>query len=221
DTAQGRIVADEEIKRRLASAHPYADWLRDHMVAIDDLPSPPRGPAEPHQAVVQRQRMFGYSDEDLRLLITPMASTGEEPTGSMGTDTALAVLSDRSRLLYDYFSQGFAQVTNPPLDAIRERLVTMMGSTVGPEANLLDPRPESCRQIGIPYPVIDNTQLARLRHVSMPGLRSKTLAALFDTARKGAGLERALAEVKRLASEAVDEGCTILILSDRNADRKL
>src|SRR5713226_4209376 len=144
-----------------------------------------------------------------------MASSGEEPIGSMGTDTALAVLSDRPRLLYDYFKQAFAQVTNPPLDAIREELVTTMGSTVGPEGNLLDPRPESCRQIQIRYPVIDNDQVAKLRHVYEPGFRSITLPMLFDPRQGGRALERAIEELKKRASDAVDAGYTIVILSDR------
>jgi glutamate synthase (ferredoxin) len=219
DTAQGRIVPDEEIKRDLAAAHPYADWLRENLVDIDDLPAPPYLPRPSAEAVIQRQRMFGYTDEDLRLLLTPMAVNGEEPIGSMGTDSAMAVLSDRPHLLYDYFQQTFAQVTNPPLDAIREQLVTAMGSTVGPEGNLLDPRPESCRQIKIEYPVIDNVQLARLRHVYLPAFRSTTIPALFDPARGSAALERAVEELKQRASDAVDAGYTIVILSDRGADR--
>jgi glutamate synthase (ferredoxin) len=149
-----------------------------------------------------------------------MATNGEEAIGSMGTDSALAVLSDRSRLLYDYFSQGFAQVTNPPLDAIREELVTTMGSTVGPEANLLDPRPESCRQIGIKYPVIDNSQLAKLRHVYEPGFKAITLPMLFDPRQGGPGLEHAMDQLKRQAMAAVEAGYTIVILSDRGADRE-
>ena len=132
--------------------------------------------------MLRRQQLFGYTHEDLRLLLAPMATNGEEPIGSMGTDTSLAVLSDRPRLLYDYFKQVFAQVTNPPLDAIREELVTSMESTIGPEGNLLDPRPESCRQIKIKYPVIDNDQLAKLRHVYDPGSASITLPMLFDAA---------------------------------------
>jgi glutamate synthase domain-containing protein 2/glutamate synthase domain-containing protein 3 len=163
--------------------------------------------------------MFGYTDEDLGVLLTPMAQNGEEPIGSMGTDSALAVLSDRPRLLYDYFKQTFAQVTNPPLDAIREQMVTTMSSTVGPEGNLLDARPESCRQITIDYPVIDNEQLARLRHVYLPAFRSTTLATVFDAARGGAGLARALEDLKQRASDAVAAGYTIVILSDRDADR--
>ena len=154
------------------------------------------------------------------LILAPMATGGEEAIGSMGTDTALAVLSDRSRLLYDYFSQGFAQVTNPPLDAIREELVTTMGSTVGPEGNLLDPRPESCRQIKIKYPVIDNDQLAKLRHVYEPGFKAITLPMLFDPRQDGPGLEHAMEHLKRQASAAVEAGYTILILSDRGADRE-
>src|SRR5262249_13778855 len=154
-----------------------------------------------------------YTQEDLRLVLSPMATDGQEPIGSMGTDTSLAVLSDRPRLLYDYFKQVFAQVTNPPLDAIREELVTTMGSTVGPEGNLLDPQPQSCGQIKIAYPVIDTHQLARLRHVYEPGFRSTTLPMLFEPRHNGSGLERALDELKKRASDAVEAGYTILILS--------
>ena len=219
DTAKGRIVSDDEIKSELASAQPYAKWLAEHLVDIEDLPAAPYLPPVSHETVARRQQMFGYTQEDLRLLLAPMATSGEEAIGSMGTDTALAVLSDRSRLLYDYFAQVFAQVTNPPLDAIREELVTMMGSTVGPEGNLLDPRPESCRQIKIEYPVIDNDQTAKLRHVYEPGFKSITLPMLFDPRKGGSGLEEAMEHLKRQASAAVEAGYTILILSDRGADR--
>jgi glutamate synthase (NADPH/NADH) large chain len=219
DTAQGRIVSDEEIKKDLAAAHPYERWLADNLVDIDSLPEAPYLPRHSHESVRRRQHMFGYTQEDLRLLLAPMATDGLEPVGSMGTDTSLAVLSDRPRLLYDYFKQVFAQVTNPPLDAIREELVTTMSSTVGPEGNLLDPQPESCRQIQITYPVINNEQLAKLRHVYEPGFRSTTLPMLFDSGQGGAGLERAMDELKKRASDAVEAGYTILILSDRSADR--
>ena len=151
DTARGRIVSDEEVKRELAAAHPYKEWLT-HLIDIDQLDPAPYLPAPSHETVTQRQQLFGYTHEELRILMAPMALSGEEAIGSMGTDTALAALSDKPRLLYDYFAQNFAQVTNPPLDAIREELVTSMESTIGPEGNLLDPRPESCRQIGIKYP---------------------------------------------------------------------
>src|SRR5262245_45248247 len=143
DTAQGRIVSDEEIKAKLAAEHPYGEWLREQLVTLDELPPAPVAQPD-HETVLTRQLAFGYTHEDLRLLLAPMAKQGEEPIGSMGTDTALAVLSDRPRPLYDYFKQLFAQVTNPPLDAIREELVTSMESTIGPEGNLLQPTPESC-----------------------------------------------------------------------------
>ncbi|MEQ1871085.1 MAG: glutamate synthase large subunit [Vicinamibacterales bacterium] len=218
DTARGRIVSDEEVKRDLASAKPYKEWL-EHIIDINDLDPAPYLPPPSHETVRQRQQLFGYTHEDLRLLIAPMATTGDEAIGSMGTDTSLAALSDRPRMLFDYFAQSFAQVTNPPLDAIREELITSMESTIGPEGNLLDPRPESCRQIMIKYPVIDNAQLGKLRHVYDPGFRAIRLPMLFDPQQNGLGLERAMEDLKRRANDAVEAGYTILILSDRDADR--
>jgi glutamate synthase (ferredoxin) len=219
DTAQGRIVSDEEIKRRLAAEHPYGTWLAEHLTDIEDLPDAPYLPPPSHETVLRRQKMYGYTQEDLRILLAPMAADGAEPIGSMGTDTSLAVLSDRPRLLFDYFKQVFAQVTNPPLDAIREELVTSMESTVGPEGNLLEPRPESCRQIKIKYPIIDNDQLAKLRYVYEPGFRSISLPMLFDWRKGAAGLEQALEDLKNRASDAVEAGYTVVILSHRGADR--
>jgi glutamate synthase (NADPH/NADH) large chain len=218
DTAEGRIVDDEEIKRTLAAAQPYGEWLRRHLIDIDDLPAA-RAERPDHPTVFRRQQAFGYTQEDLRTLLTPMALGGEEPIGSMGSDTALAVLSDRPRLLYDYFAQLFAQVTNPPLDAIREELVTSMASTLGPEGNLLEARPESCRQIKIATPVIHNDHVAKLRHLP-PGspFRSTTLPLLYDPAEDGPGLERAMAALCHKASRAVAAGYGILILSDRGVD---
>jgi glutamate synthase (ferredoxin) len=215
DTAKGRIVDDEEIKGELAAEHPYQQWLDEHLVDIDDLPDGPVEEPE-HETVFKRQQAFGYTQEDLRWLIAPMAMNGEEPVGSMGTDTALAVLSNRPRLLYDYFKQLFAQVTNPPLDAIREELVTDMGSTIGPERNLLKPEPESCRQIKIKYPIIHNEHVAKLRHLppDVP-FRSTTLSMLYDPETDGSGLEQAMADLCRRASDAVAAGYDMLILSDR------
>ncbi|HVW06159.1 MAG TPA: glutamate synthase large subunit [Vicinamibacterales bacterium] len=215
DTKQGRIVDDEEVKETLAQAQPYAEWLADNLLHIEDLPDAPEVPRPSPRTVRQRQQVFGYTEEDLKILIGPMAARGEEPIGSMGSDAAIAVLSDRSRLLYDYFTQLFAQVTNPPLDAIREKLVTSMESTVGPEGNLLDPRPESCRQITITYPIIDNDQLAKLRHIAVRGFTSQTLPMLFDPAEDGPGLERAMDALCAEAEAAVRAGINILILSDR------
>jgi glutamate synthase (ferredoxin) len=221
DTAKGRIVADDEIKRELAAEHPYREWLDKHLIDIKEFPLA-RAVQPEHETVFIRQQAFGYTQEDLRLLLAPMATQGEEPVGSMGTDTSLAVLSNRPRLLYDYFKQLFAQVTNPPLDAIREELVTSMASTIGPERNLLKPEPESCQQIYIKYPIIDNDDVAKLRHLPPDSpFRSTTLSMLFDPTEGGEGLERAMEELCRRASEVVDAGYNILILSDRGLGPKL
>jgi glutamate synthase (ferredoxin) len=214
DTAQGRIIDDEEIKAQLAAEHPYADWLRDNLVRLEDLPEPP-APAPDHETVLHRQIAFGYTHEDLRILLAPMATKGEEPVGSMGTDTALAVLSNRPRPLYDYFKQLFAQVTNPPLDQIREELVTSMESTVGPERNLLEPEPASCRQIVLKDPVLSNEELAKLRHVAVHGFKARTLPMLWPVAEGAPALERALEELQRQASRAIADGYNVVILSDR------
>jgi len=215
DTSKGRIIDDEEIKRELAAQQPYRQWLDAHLVDIDDLPAA-RAEQPEHESVLRRQHAFGYTQEDVRLILAPMAQQGEEPVGSMGTDSALAVLSQKPRLLFDYFKQLFAQVTNPPLDAIREELVTDMGSTIGPERNLLNPEPESCLQIKIKYPIIHNEHMAKLRHVPADSsFRSTTLSLLFDPEQGGAGLERVMEDLCRRASEAVAAGYNILILSDR------
>jgi glutamate synthase (ferredoxin) len=221
DTAEGRIIEDTEIKHRFATEHPYGEWLRKHMISLEDLPEPTHVPAPDHSTVLHRQQAFGYTHEDLRILLAPMATNREEPVGSMGTDTSLAVLSNRPRLLYDYFKQLFAQVTNPPLDCIREELITQMSTTVGPERNLLKPEPESCRQIKLRYSILDNTELAKLRHVDRPGLKSITLPILFPIAEGEAGLRAALDELCRKASEAIAQGYTIIVLSDRGVDKNM
>src|SRR3989475_3849228 len=219
DTGKGRIVDDEEIKGELAGELPYGTWLRENSVSLDELPEHP-APAPDHETVLQRQIAFGYTHEDLRILLLPMAKNGEEPVGSMGTDTALAVLSDRPRPLYDYFKQLFAQVTNPPLDQIREELVTSMESTVGPEGNLLRAQPASCRQIVIKDPVLSNEDVAKLRHVAHAWFKSVTLPMLYPVAEGAAGLERALEELQRAASAAIAEGANIVIMSDRGLTRE-
>ncbi len=218
DTAQGRIIHDEELKRAFAAHHPYGEWLKTYLKPLASLPEPPQVPAPDHATVRTRQLAFGYTHEDLRILLGPMAAGGEEPVGSMGTDTSLAVLSNRPRLLYDYFKQLFAQVTNPPLDAIREELVTQMSTTIGPEGNLLEPTPEAARQIKLATPILDNEQLARIRHVDLPGFRSTTIPMLFPVAAGLAGLGRAMEDLCDRASQAVADGHTYLILSDRGAD---
>ena len=224
DTSEGRIVDDEEIKRTLADARPYGEWLRDGLVHLEDLPH--RDFLLPqHATVVRHQRQFGYTSEELKVLLAPMARTGAEPIGSMGTDTPIAVLSDRPRLLFDYFSQLFAQVTNPPLDAIREELVTSMGATLGPEGNLLDPGSGSCRQLVLPYPVLTNEELAQLLYIHEPGgpqgFRSFAVDGLYPVAEGGAGLRTALDDVRTRVSEAIADGASIIILSDRHSTAAL
>jgi glutamate synthase domain-containing protein 2/glutamate synthase domain-containing protein 1/glutamate synthase domain-containing protein 3 len=221
DTVRGRIMADEEVKAEIAREHPYGEWLALHLKDIEELAPAPDLPSPDHDNVLRRQHAFGYTQEDLRILLAPMALNGEEPLGSMGNDTTLAVLSDRPRLLYDYFKQLFAQVTNPPLDAIREEIITSMESTIGPERNLLKPEPESCQQIKIRYPIIDNDQVAKLRHLDTYSheFRSITLPMLYDPSEGGGALERALDKLRLRATAAVEAGYNILILSDRGVDR--
>ena len=224
DTAQGRVVDDSEVKDELASAEPYGAWLHAGVVHFDDLP-PRRLLVPEHSQVLRQQRQFGYTSEELKLLLAPMARTGGEAIGSMGTDTPIAVLSRRPRLLFDYFSQLFAQVTNPPLDAIREEMVTSLASTIGAEGNLFDAGPASCRHIALPWPVIDNQDLARLQYVNedgnLPGFRAAVIDGLFEAATGGGGLAEALAEARAAASKAVQDGARILILSDRFASPEL
>ena len=168
DIEQGRIIEDDEIKDSLAKEQPYSDWLHAGVVRLSELPSREHI-VYPHSSVLRRQRAFGYTEEELRIIISPMAKNGAEPIGSMGTDTPIAALSSKPRLLFDYFTQLFAQVTNPPLDAIREELVTSLGCSIGPENNILSPGPASCRQISIQFPVLDNDELAKIIHVNADG----------------------------------------------------
>ena len=224
DTSQGRIVADEEIKAELASQHPYKKWIEENLVSIDDLP--PRHMLVPqHSSIVQRQRAFGYTLEDLRIILAPMAKAGVEPIGSMGSDTPVAVLSDRSRLLYDYFFQLFAQVTNPPLDAIREELVTSLSNTIGSSGNILDPAPSSIHQIQIPFPIIDNDQLAKLlyinEHGENPGFKSFVVDGLYEVKKGGEGLKAAIEEIRNTVTLAIENGANIIILSDRHISTDL
>jgi glutamate synthase (NADPH) large chain len=221
DTGAGRIIEDEEVKSALAAEHPYADWLHAGMVHLRDLPDRARELPDSRVLVVQQQ-MFGYTEEDLRILLAPMASTGAEPLGSMGSDTPLAVLSDRSRLLYDYFSQLFAQVTNPPLDAIREELVTSLGTATGPEHNLLEPGPASCRQVVLPFPVISDSDLAKIVHINddgnLSGFASHVVDGRYEVAGGGDALVARLAEIRAEVSAAIAGGARIIVLSDRGAE---
>ncbi|AZG46937.1 glutamate synthase large subunit [Gordonia insulae] len=224
DTAAGRIVDDEEIKDELAAEHPYQEWLDAGLVHIDEVQALPHVHM-PHDRVTLRQQVFGYTDEELNLLVAPMATTGAEAIGSMGTDTPIAVLSARPRMLFDYFQQMFAQVTNPPLDAIREEVVTSIGGTIGSEADLLHPGPESCRQISLPSPVIDNDTLAKLVRINenddLPDFSSAHIHGLYEVSEGGEGLRRALDEIRAKVSAAIDDGVSIIVLSDRESDEKL
>ncbi|HWP84510.1 MAG TPA: glutamate synthase large subunit, partial [Terriglobia bacterium] len=221
DTQEGRIVDDEEIKHRYASEHPYGQWLKTYLLPLESLPEGKNLPEPDPDTLLQRQQLFGYTLEDLRLILGPMAENKAEPVGSMGTDTSLAVLSNRPRLLYDYFKQLFAQVTNPPLDAIREELVTQMSITVGPEGNLLDPQPESCQQVKLQSPILKNEELARLWDLDLPDLKSKVLPILFPVAEGAAGLAKAMDDLCNRASQAIDSGYNILILTDRGVNKDM
>ncbi|HYM48850.1 MAG TPA: glutamate synthase central domain-containing protein, partial [Burkholderiaceae bacterium] len=218
DTRAGRIIDDAELKKRYTSAQPYRKWLDENIVPLSNLPLPTDVPVPDHTTVFSRQQAFGYTHEDLRILLTPMGQKGEEPIGSMGNDAALAVLSDRPRLLYDYFKQLFAQVTNPPLDAIREELVTQVETPLGPESNLFAAGPESCRMLKLKTPVLDNEELAKIRQLNRNGFRAITLPMLFPAGSDGAALAQALDELRRKASEAIAQGYTFIILSDRGVD---
>ena len=206
----------------LAAEHPYEQWLDDGLVEFADLPAREHLVFS-HDSVLRRQQLFGYTHEELKIIVAPMAKSAYEPLGSMGTDTPLAVLSERPRLLFDYFSQLFAQVTNPPLDAIREEVVTSVASTVGPEANLLAPGPESCRQLALPFPIIDNDELAKIIHAnadgSYPGLQAKVIKGLYRVAGGGLALERALSAICSEVSSAIESGARVIVLSDRNTDQ--
>ncbi len=266
DTEEGRIIADEEIKHTIATAHPYRQWLDENLVRLEDLPTPQpdegwatlageaagqnghktnganghkrngaagstlaglpdlyhfHGSPPDHDTIIQRQQVFGYTFEDLRLILTPMARDGVEPLGSMGNDAPLAVLSDRPQLLYSYFKQLFAQVTNPPIDALREELITSTEVIIGAEKNLLEPHPDNCRQIKLKTPLLTNEELAKLRTIQQSGFRAITLPILFNVTEDGPGLERAMAELCERADRVIAGGeANILILSDRGIDRE-
>jgi len=220
DTKEGRIISDEEIKQEMASAEPYGQWLKENLVRFDDLPGVlEKEPAVNHHTTLQRLQAFGYNFEDLRVNIGPMAQNSIQPVGSMGTDTPLAVLSDKPQLLYNYFKELFAQVTNPPIDPIREELITSTTLTIGTEGNLVEPTPQSCRQLRLHDPILRNSDMEKLRQIDQPGIKSMTLPILFKPSEGKAGLERAIVELCQAADRAIANGTTILILSDKGVDR--
>ncbi|MGW3566217.1 glutamate synthase large subunit [Streptomyces sp. NPDC000941] len=221
DTAEHRIIEDDEIKATLAAEQPYGDWLDAGLVDLTDLPEREHI-VHTHASVTRRQQTFGYTEEELRVILAPMAKTGAEPIGSMGTDSPIAALSERPRLLFDYFTQLFAQVTNPPLDAIREELVTSLISSLGPQGNLLESTPAACRSVTLPFPVIDNDELAKLIHINadgdMPGLKAATLSGLYRVGGGGEALAARLAEICAEADAAIEDGARLIVLSDRHSD---
>ncbi|MBO0610497.1 glutamate synthase large subunit [Myceligenerans salitolerans] len=225
DTGSGRIVEDDEVKTGLATRHPYRQWIDEHSVHLDDLPEREHV-AHSTASVRRRQRAFGYTEEELKILLTPMASSGAEPLGAMGSDTPIAVLSQRPRLLFDYFTQMFAQVTNPPLDAIREELVTSIGSAIGPEPNLLADLPEHARKLVVGFPVLDNDKLAKIVHVdrdpNLEGIfRSEVVRGLYDVSGGGAALHARLEEIFAEVDAHVEAGASFIVLSDRHSTAEL
>ncbi|MEU0736034.1 glutamate synthase central domain-containing protein, partial [Streptomyces lavendulocolor] len=221
DTAEHRIIEDDEIKAALAAEHPYQEWLESGIIELEDLPEREHI-VHTHASVTRRQQTFGYTEEELRVILAPMARTGGEPLGSMGTDSPIAALSERPRLLFDYFTQLFAQVTNPPLDAIREELVTSLHSSLGPQGNLLEPTAASCRSVTLPFPVIDNDELAKLIHINadgdMPGMTAATLSGLYRVSGGGDALAARIEEICAEADAAIEGGARLIVLSDRHSD---
>ncbi|MFD4179076.1 MULTISPECIES: glutamate synthase large subunit [Streptomyces] len=221
DTAEHRIIEDDEIKASLAAEQPYQEWLETGEIELSDLPEREHI-VHTHASVTRRQQTFGYTEEELRVILAPMARTAGEPLGSMGTDSPIAALSERPRLLFDYFTQLFAQVTNPPLDAIREELVTSLRSSLGPQGNILEPTAAACRSVTLPFPVIDNDELAKLIHINadgdMPGMKAATLSGLY---RVGGGGEALAARIEQICTEvdaAIEDGARLVVLSDRHSD---
>ena len=219
DTEQGRIVADEEIKQKIATEQPYRLWLNEHFIGLEDLPAA-TAKATDHKTIVQRQQAFGYTFEDIRIVLLPMARDGVQPLGSMGTDTPLAVLSNKPQPLYNYFKQLFAQVTNPPIDSIREEIVTSSGTSLGPEGNLLDPRPECCAGIKLKSPILTNEEFAKIQKCRLSNFKPVTLPILFPAAAGVQGLEKAVDELCQQVTKAIKAGKTFIILSDRGVDKE-
>ncbi len=222
DTAQRRIIEDDEVKAELAALQPWQEWLDAGRVRLKELPEREHI-VHPIASITRRQRTFGYTEEEVRILLTPMGQTGAEPLGAMGSDTPIAVLSERPRLLFDYFVQQFAQVTNPPLDSIREEVVTSLALGLGPERNLLEWGPEHTRTITLDFPVIDNDELAKLQNIdkALPGRRSATIRGLYHLEHGEDALERRLEEISAEVDAAIADGAEFIILSDRDSNKDL
>ena len=218
DTAQGRIVSDEEIKQQIATAKPYQEWLESNLIELKDLPDIPHRVLPEHETLVQRQKMFGYTYEDVRKILVPMALTGMEPLGAMGIDSPVAVLSNQAQPLFNYFKQLFAQVTNPPIDSIREEIVTSSYTTLGSEGDITAPNAASCQQILLKTPILDNDELAKLKHIDRDGFKCMTLPITFRVAEGEVGLQGALERLFEAADKAIEDGANLIVLSDHLAD---
>lgn len=221
DTIEGRIISDDEIKERIINEHPYQEWLKEHLISLSELPEAPEAAKSDKEALVQHQQAFGYTYEGIRKFLEPMAKTGVDPIGSMGNDVPLAVLSEKPQLLYSYFKQLFAQVTNPPIDSNFEEIITAQETTIGPERNLIKPEPESCRQIRLPSPIITNGDLAKIRHINRDGFKTVTLDIVYPIQEGPGALEIALEKLFAEADRAIAEGGNLLILSDRGLNEQL
>jgi len=220
DTQQGRIIEDEELKRKISTERPYRQWLKEHLVHLSDIPDAPEVPLPDHHTLLQRQIAFGYTNEDERIILAPMARDGVEAVGSMGNDAALAVLSSRPRLLYDYFKQLFAQVTNPPIDCIREEIIIGAETRLGSEGNLLNPQPSACRRVELKWPILTNEEFAKLRRQNLPGLKVGVLPILFRVTRGERGLAKSLEELSAIARRMIEEDeVNVIIVSDRGVNR--
>jgi len=222
DTVEGRIVTDEEIKETVAGKHPYREWINKYTLSLEHLPvkkDMPEPPVVAPSKVELYQKAFGYTYEDVKTMILPMAKDGIDPLGSMGQDTPLAVLSDKPQLLYNYFKQLFAQVTNPPIDSLRENIVTMSRLYLGSTGNLVDPKPEDCHQIKIKHPILTDEDLIKLKNIDEVGFKAVTIPILFPAGGDGLALKNALSDLFSAAERAVDAGANILVLSDRGINK--
>ncbi|WP_459610410.1 glutamate synthase large subunit [Corynebacterium urogenitale] len=222
DTAQGKIIDDEEIKARLAD-QPYKQWVEENLIHSDELPAAETVEMN-HERVVLRQRVFGFTEEEVEALIRPMAVTGTEGIGSMGTDTPIAALSNRPRMLYDFFAQRFAQVTNPPLDSIREKMVTSLFTQLGAQEDVLNPTPKAAHRIHLETPVLSNQDLEKLRaageHEKYAAFRSARISGLYKVAHGGRGMAESIKRIRREVSDAIASGATLIILTDRDSDER-
>jgi glutamate synthase (NADPH/NADH) large chain len=219
DLKQNRIVPDNEIKAKISRQRPYRRWVKHHKVELRGLFTPSHVPAEAPEVLIRKQHVFGYTEEELKMVIAPMASRGQEAIGSMGNDAALAVLSNRPQLLYSYFKQLFAQVTNPPIDPLREELVMSLESSVGRESNFLREMPENYRGLILHHPILTPEDMILIRESRQPDILARDIDILFRADGDGGALEMALEEIFKQAEKGIAEGMTLLILTDRNIDK--